>query len=79
VTFEDEQAVQFFNWWITKWYWAQTEGGHLGCRPNVACIDPNFKNYFPHSMAGSQMKKATTCLYNSVMTFYNWFNNETQA
>jgi hypothetical protein len=31
--FKDEQAVQFLTGLVKKWYWAQTEVGHLGVGP----------------------------------------------
>jgi hypothetical protein len=70
--FKDEQAVQFLTGGSSKkWYWAQTEGGHLGVGPNVAWADPTFgmQNYFPSFYGAQPNEKATTCLYNSVMTF----------
>ena len=70
--FKDEQAVQFLTGGASrKWYWAQTEPGHLGVGPNVAWSDPTFgiKNYYPDFYQAKANEKSATCLYNSVMTF----------
>ena len=70
--FKDEQAVQFLTGGASKkWYWAQSEDGHLGVGPNVAWSDPTFgtKNYYPDFYSAKANEKSATCLYNSVMTF----------
>lgn len=70
--FKDEQAVQFLtNGSSKKWYWAQTEAGHLGVGPNVAWADPTFgtQNYYSSFYGAAANEKSNTCLYNSVMTF----------
>lgn len=70
--FKDEQAVQFLTGGSSrKWYWAQSEPGHLGVGPNVAWSDPTFgtKNYYPDFYAATANEKSATCLYSSVMTF----------
>lgn len=71
-SFKDEQAVQFLTGGTSKkWYWAQAEKGHLGVGPNVPWSDPDFgkKNYYPDFYGAGPNEKASTCLYNSVMTF----------
>jgi len=71
-SFKDEEAVQFLTGGSSKkWYWAQTEKGHLGVGPNVAWSDPVFgtKNYYPDFYGAAANEKSATCLYNSVMTF----------
>lgn len=71
-SFKDEGAVKFLTGGSSKkWYWAQTEKGHLGVGPNVPWSDPNFgiKNYYPDFYAAGANEKSATCLYNSVMTF----------
>ena len=70
--FKDEQAVQFLTGGSSrKWYWAQSEPGHLGVGPNVAWSDPTFgtQNYYPSFYGAVANEKSATCLYNSVMTF----------
>nr|WP_315207795.1 family 16 glycosylhydrolase [uncultured Flavobacterium sp.] len=70
--FKDEQAVQFLTGGASrKWYWAQSEEGHLGVGPNVAWSDPTFgkQNYYPSFYSAKANEKSATCLYNSVMTF----------
>ena len=70
--FKDEQAVQFLTGGSAKkWYWAQTEAGHLGVGPNVAWADANFgtQNYYPSFYGAQPNEKAATCLYKSEMTF----------
>ena len=70
--FKDEQAVEFLTGGAArKWYWAQSEEGHLGVGPNVAWSDPTFgtKNYYPDFYSAKANEKSATCLYNSVMTF----------
>lgn len=71
-SFKDDQAVQFLTGGASKkWYWAQTEKGHLGVGPNVPFSDPTFgtKNYYPDFYGAAASEKSATCLYNSVMTF----------
>lgn len=70
--FKDEQAVQFLTGGSSKkWYWAQTEAGHLGVGPNVAWADATFgmQNYYPSFYGAAPNEKSATCLYKSVMTF----------
>jgi hypothetical protein len=70
--FKDEIAVQLLTGGSTrKWYWAQTEPGHLGVGPNVAWEDPTFgtQNYYPSFYGAQPNEKASTCLYKSEMTF----------
>lgn len=72
--FTDPEAVEFLSGNNTtgkKWYWAQSEVGHLGVGPNVPYTDPTFgmQNYYPSFYAAPVKDKANTCLYNSVMTF----------
>lgn len=70
--FKDEIAVQRLTGGTSrKWYWAQSEPGHLGVGPNVAWADPTFgtQNYYPAFFSAPANDKAATCLYNSVMTF----------
>lgn len=70
--FKDEIAVQRLTGGSSrKWYWAQSEPGHLGVGPNVAWADPTFgtQNYYPSFFSAPANDKAATCLYNSVMTF----------
>jgi beta-glucanase (GH16 family) len=71
-SFKDDEAIQFLTAGNSKkWYWAQNEIGHLGVGPNVSFSDPDFgtKNYFPDFYGAVVNEKASTCLYNSVMTF----------
>lgn len=71
-SFKDEEAVKFLTGGASKkWYWAQTEKGHLGVGPNVPWSDPVFgtKNYYPDFYGATANEKSATCLYNSVMTF----------
>jgi hypothetical protein len=52
--------VQFLTGGASKkWYWAQTEVGHLGVGPNVAWADPNFGTQIItlHFMVRNQMRK----------------------
>jgi hypothetical protein len=70
--FKDPEAVQFLTGGSSKkWYWAQTEDGHLGVGPNVAWADPTFgtQNYYPSFYGAKPKEKAGTCLYKSEMTF----------
>ena len=70
--FKDEQAVQFLTGGASrKWYWAQSEEGHLGVGPNVAWSDPTFgqQNYYPSFYSAKANEKSATCMYSSVMTF----------
>lgn len=71
-TFKDEEAVQFLTGGSSKkWYWSQSEQGHLGVGPNAPSTDANFgqQNYYPAWYTAAPDEKASTCLYNSVMTF----------
>lgn len=71
-SFKDDEAIQFLTAGSSKkWYWAQTEKGHLGVGPNVPWSDPVFgtKNYYPDFYAAAPNEKSASCLYNSVMTF----------
>lgn len=71
-SFKDDEAVQFLTAGSSqKWYWAQDEIAHLGVGQNSPDqIDINgHLNYFPTYYATQPNEKATTCLYNSVMTF----------
>lgn len=71
-SFKDEEAVKFLTGGTSKkWYWAQTEKGHLGVGPNVPWSDPVFgtKNYYPDFYGAATNEKSATCLYKSVMTF----------
>lgn len=72
--FEDPEAVQFLTGNSAtgvKWYWAQSEKGHLGVGPNTSFTDPDFgqKNYYPEFYSAGPNEKLDTCLYNSIMTF----------
>lgn len=70
--FEDKDAVTFLTGGTSKkWYWAQTEVGHLGVGPNRPYSDPDFgkQNYYPAFYSAAANEKSATCLYNSVMTF----------
>ncbi len=70
--FKDEIAVQRLTGGSSrKWYWAQSEPGHLGVGPNVAWADPTFgtQNYYPSFYSAAANEKSATCMYNSVMTF----------
>lgn len=72
--FTDPEAVQFLSAGTAtgkKWYWAQSEVGHLGVGPNTSHTDPNFgtQNYYPAFYSAAKDEKSGTCLYNSVMTF----------
>jgi len=71
-TFEDPEAVAFLTGGSSKkWYWAQTEVGHLGVGPNTAYSNPDFgkQNYYPAFYGAAPNEKSGTCMYNSVMTF----------
>ncbi|MFN7100453.1 MAG: family 16 glycosylhydrolase, partial [Flavobacterium sp.] len=70
--FKDEIAVQRLTGGSSrKWYWAQSEPGHLGVGPNVAWADPTFgtQNYYSSFYSAAANEKSATCMYNSVMTF----------
>nr|WP_314895512.1 family 16 glycosylhydrolase [uncultured Flavobacterium sp.] len=72
--FTDPEAVQFLTSGTAsgkKWYWAQSEVGHLGVGPNTSHTDPTFgkQNYYPSFYSAAKDEKRGTCLYNSVMTF----------
>ncbi|MGZ9676345.1 glycoside hydrolase family 16 protein [Flavobacterium sp. GNP001] len=70
--YDDPIAVQRLTGGTSrKWYWAQSEPGHLGVGPNVAWADPTFgkQNYFPAFYSAAANEKSATCMYNSVMTF----------
>lgn len=70
--FEDPEAVAFLTGGSSKkWYWAQSEVGHLGVGPNTAHTDPDFgkQNYYPAFYGATANEKSGTCLYNSIMTF----------
>lgn len=66
-TFKDDEAVQFLTGGTAKkWYWSQSEQGHLGVGPNN---NDATQNYYPVYYGAAPDEKAGTCLYNSVMTF----------
>ncbi len=72
--FKDEEAVTFLTGNSAsgvKWYWAQSEAGHLGVGQNTAEeIDVNTNlNYRPTYYAAPPDGKLETCLYNSIITF----------
>lgn len=72
--FKDEKAVTFLTGDSAtgvKWYWSQSEAGHLGVGQNTAEeIDANTNlNYRPTYYAAPPDGKLDTCLYNSIMTF----------
>ena len=70
--FKDEEAVKFLTGGSSKkWYWAQSEVGQLGVGPNTSHTDAQFgtQNYYPSFYGAAANEKASTCLYNSVMTF----------
>ncbi len=72
--FKDEEAVTFLTGNSAsgvKWYWAQSEAGHLGVGRNTAEeIDVNTNlNYRPTYYAAPPDGKLETCLYNSIITF----------
>ncbi|MGO4816793.1 family 16 glycosylhydrolase [Flavobacterium sp. W22_SRS_FP1] len=76
-SFKDDEAVQLLTGGTSKkWYWAQDELAHLGVGQNSPDqIDVNgHLNYYPTYYATQANEKASTCLYNSVMTFS--LNNE---
>jgi hypothetical protein len=71
-SFKDPEAIQFLTGGASKkWYWAQSESGHLGVGPNVPFSNPDFgnQNYYPSFYGAVANEKASTCMYNSVMTF----------
>jgi hypothetical protein len=57
--FKDEQAVQFLTGGASKkWYWAQTEVGHLGVGPMLhGQIHFGTKIITLHFMVRNQMRK----------------------
>ncbi len=70
--FSDNEAVQFLTGGSSKkWYWSQTEEGHLGVGQNSNKeVDANgHLNYLPTYYAAKANDKSSTCLYNSVLTF----------
>jgi Glycosyl hydrolases family 16 len=70
--FSDAEAIQFLTGGSSKkWYWSQTEEGHLGVGQNSAKeVDANgHLNYLPTYYAAKANEKSSTCLYNSFLTF----------
>lgn len=72
--FTDPEAVTFLTGNSAtgvKWYWSQSEVGHLGVGQNTAeekDVNTNL-NYRPTYYSAPPDGKLDTCLYNSIMTF----------
>lgn len=65
--FEDDEAVGFLTGGSTKkWYWSASEPGHLGVGQNDGDAT---KNYYANYYQAAAFEKASTCLYNSELTF----------
>ena len=65
--FEDADAVSFLTGGSSKkWYWSASEPGHLGVGQNDTDAT---KNYYANYYQAAPFEKASTCLYNSQLTF----------